>query len=176
MRADPRTIASLGIVVLVGVLLCSGPGAADAKQFTKGVYLDSGGDAHDWYISDAQALVWDGTPYIPAGAAFAPSYFLSQTDASWQADVGALQALKGKGITDLLIRPAAPASSVPSDAWQKLIDYLDQEGFRYGIDLADGPRGRATGFVVCPRKYKYPKVNQSGVLELSLPALRAGSS
>lgn len=53
----------------------------------------------------------------------------------FQQDVADLQLLREAGISDLYINPVSSASKVPVWAWQYLLDYLDDSGWSYGIEL-----------------------------------------
>ena len=100
----------------------------------------------------AHVLDWDGAPYLPVGGAFTPHFWAEgQTDAAWDADTQALQTLKQHGVTDLSLT-AGPGglTHVPTAAVQRLLDYLDANGFQYGLEIADFPQDPLVGYVVKP--------------------------
>ena len=141
---------------------------AGVRATAKGSFVDSGGQRHDWRVSEANTLIWDNAPYLPAGVVFTSNYLSNQTDDTWQADVKELEDLKSKTITDVLVRAGGPATSAPATAWQKLVNYLDEQGFTYGIELDDGPERNASGYIVNPRRYKLPGLTESGELKVDL--------
>lgn len=142
---------------------CGTSGLADSKFVSSGNYTDREGVTHPWKISAQHALVWEGVPYVPTGVVFHSRYVtIDQTEENWQADVQSLELLKSRGITDLLLAAGAPISWTFPDAWQKLLDYLDSNGFTYGLDLSDGPTEDVSGFLVRPNRYRLPNISSDG--------------
>ena len=114
-------------------------------------------------------LDWDGAPYLPVGGAFTPHFWAEgQTDAAWDADTQALQTLKQHGVTDLSLT-AGPGglTHVPPAAVQRLLDYLDANGFQYGLEIADFPQDPLVGYVVKPSAYRDPAPPAQGVARFS---------
>ncbi|MCC6485833.1 MAG: hypothetical protein IT209_13425 [Armatimonadetes bacterium] len=135
-----------------------------------GVFTDKTGAAHTWTVNDAHALIWDSQPFLPVGGMFCSKYLTTaQTDENWSADIQALQLLKARDILDLYVNPVFPATSRPPAAWQKLLDYLDSEGFRYGIELADGPSKPLTAWILHPSLYRLPDITSDKTLSFTLP-------
>ena len=92
---------------------------------------------------------------MPVGGAFTPKSFSEDTDASWQKDMTDLQTLKAKGIVDLILTPPKSLVDVKPAACQKLLDYLDANGFQYGISFGSGLEKPLQGLVVRPTVYRY---------------------
>ncbi len=117
-----------------------------------------------WSITGTHALLWDGAPYVPAGGVFQPRSLAdasSNTDDNWAADTRDLRRLKAQGITQLLIKPGGsgaelPITALPPAALQRLITYLDQNGFTYGLDLNAFPPGSLDAITVNPALYRLP--------------------
>lgn len=140
-----------------------------------GEYKDKDGSIHAWKINGAHTLIWDGKPYLPVGGVFYSKYVnIGQTDENWQADVRALDLLKGKGISDLILKSMLPITWTKPEAWQKLTDYLDGADFTYGIDLADGPTAPLDGFIVDPTRYRVGGIAKSTTLTFDMPDTIAG--
>src|SRR6266496_2834292 len=151
-----RILASLTLAAII-----SQPSKGQTGQ-TDGVYTDRTGKAHAWSITTSHALFWDGQAYVPVGGTFAPHYFADgQTDENWQRDAQGLDALKKRGITDIIINPVVSAASLPPAAWQRLIDYLESNGFRYGIGFGEGISSALTGTVVKPGSYRLKDINEN---------------
>lgn len=159
------------IIALFVVAACGG--ALAARQAAKGVFVDRDGNKHNWRISESQTLMWEDEAYIPVGAVFTSAYLSHQTDDDWRKDVKTLDAIKTAGITDVLVKGPGPATGFPQAAWQKLLDYLEEQGYAYGIELNDGPTTKATGLVICPRKYKIPKA-EAGQMTVNIPRAQGG--
>ncbi|GEM_PF-430535 len=126
-----------------------------AKLISAGNYTDSAGQKHVWEINSAHALIWDGKPYLPTGGTFAPKSFQTETDSAWQADIKALETLKSKGLTDLLIFPEKSLITIKPETVQRLIDWLDKNEFRYGIGFGQGMTLPLAGVIIRPAYYRY---------------------
>ncbi|GAB4457292.1 MAG: hypothetical protein OHK0029_16830 [Armatimonadaceae bacterium] len=126
------------------------------KIISQGTFKDRDGQPHSWYISGSHTLIWEDKPFVPVGGRFqAQSWSPRPTDADFAADVAALEVLKSKQITDIYVQPARGGlTSVPPAAIQRLVDYLEQEGFTYGLSLNDGPTEILAGYDVRPGKYR----------------------
>jgi hypothetical protein len=161
-----RLAASAALLLIPGVC-----GIAEAR----GVYVDRDGQRHSWHINDAHSLIWDGRPYLPVGGQFCPRYFVeARTEENWRADVESLRLLKSHGILDIYINPVRGATRIPTADWQRLIDLLEEEGFRYGIELTDGPDRPLTGWVVRPAIYRKPDITSAASVTLQTPGLAGG--
>lgn len=135
-----------------------------------GIFTDKAGDSHTWTINDAHTLIWDGKPFVPVGGMFCSKYLTdAQTDANWQADTQALQLLKEHEISDLYINPVKGATTRPPEAWQKLLDYLDAQGFSYGVELTDGPSKPLVGWTIHPSLYRLPDITADKTVTVTLP-------
>src|SRR5438034_1960745 len=117
-------------LVLVTPPILFGQTRGSAKAPDRGLYVDSKGTGHPWEINDAHALVWDGDAYIPVGGMFCFAYLSSgQTDQNWKKDIAGLDLLKKNRINDLYINPVSSSTKIPTAAWQRVIDYLDEDNF-----------------------------------------------
>ena len=126
-----------------------------AKPMASGAYRDAAGATHHWEIQNGHVLTWDGQPYLPAGGVFEPHYWAEgQTDANWGLDVAALSTLKQNHVQDIILRNPQGLTHAPASAVQQTIDYLDKNGFRYGIEVGDSPKDPLTGYVVKPSVYR----------------------
>jgi len=115
---------------------------SDIKPLSNGAYYSKkSGETHFWYVNQNGAMIWDGEPFIPMGGMFCPD-FVTEYDpedvalnlANWQEAVDVLDQLEEHGIYDLYIN--ANSDTVGDRAaWQYLVDYLDERGFRYGIQI-----------------------------------------
>ncbi len=167
--AYPTLNASLqrlipGLSLALVSLLASIPGKAQQASATgqaappsihEEVYIDHGGAKHPWTITSSHSLLWEGTPYLPVGGTFAPRSLQDDSDAAWQEDVRSLNSLKAKGILDLLLTPSKSLPAIPLASFQRLLDYLDTNGFRYGLSFGPGLTKPLSGVVVKPANYRY---------------------
>lgn len=148
LRAVGRSIACVLLALLVSR-------AAAQKPQTTGVYTDARGAQHAWSITAANALVWDGKPFVPVGGVFCPRYLHGPpTEENWAADISVLESLKARGLLDLIIQPVVSVLGVPASAWQRLVDYLDANGFRYGVAFGSGVDAPLTAYLVRPTTYR----------------------
>lgn len=129
---------------------------------TEGLFTDKANKQHRWGIDPGHTLIWDGVAYVPVGGAFAPHYLAEgPTEEHWAKDVEALGKLKEKGILDIIVNPVISAVDVPAVSWQKLVDYLDSQGFRYGISFGAGIKTPVSGWVVKPTNYRIEEVREN---------------
>lgn len=145
-------IVSVCALLIALVVICSAPGyAVPVKYKSAGTYTDSSGGQHPWSINDSHTLLWDGQPFIPVGGAFVSRYIaLGATDENYKADVAALDEIKARGITDIILKSTGPITDTDPAAWQRIIDYLEANGFTYGIEMNDGPKQPLSGYVIAP--------------------------
>jgi hypothetical protein len=130
-----------------------------AREVSQGSFVDRAGDKHSWRITETHALLWDGQPYVPAGTAFTPTSLQDGGEAAWQADVQALTALKARGLHDIILWPDRSLPDVSPKAFQRLITYLDDNDFRYGLSFGLGLTAPLTGTVVRPNSYRFIEKN-----------------
>ncbi len=121
-------------------------GASTGKRqlvITTGRFVDKYGTPHYWHINKAHTLFWDGKPFIPAGGMFI-------YDRDWNLVKAQLDLLKRYGVTNIYLHLGVNQPYVWKDYsdddyrfFQKTIDYLDDNGFTYGIEFqaleAKGP-------------------------------------
>ncbi|MCC6442293.1 MAG: hypothetical protein IT210_02430 [Armatimonadetes bacterium] len=144
-----------------------------AKPATRGLFTDRSGTIHRWRIDDAHTLYWDDAPYVPVGGMFASKYLESPTEETWKADISALEVIKSNGILDLYLLAPNGITRVPPAALQKLIDYLDAAGFRYGLSINDRPANPLVGYVVSPDTYRIGDIAMSGTQTVQVSAARS---
>jgi len=134
------------------------------KAVSTGTFQDAKGGLHPWSITESHSLDWDKAPYLPVGGAWTPqSWADAATDADWAADKAALDAMETHGVHDLYLYAGERGlTHVPPASVQRVLDYLDASGFRYGIEIADFPKDPLIGYVVKPSVYRDPAPPTSG--------------
>lgn len=137
------------------------PAPKASKVASGGTFTDKGGMKHRWQINAAHALIWDESPYLPIGGSFSPHSFAASTEEAWQEDVKSLTLLKSKTVQDLIIASPKPLQDIPIASFQRLIDYLDTSGFRYGISFGPGLTAPLSGTVVKPSTYRFEPHNDT---------------
>jgi hypothetical protein len=156
-----RAQCALSLTLLIACAALPSAGFAQRGQ-TLGAFTDSAKKTHPWSVTPSHTLIWDNAPYVPVGGTFSPRYLaLGATEANWAKDAEALQVLKSKGIADIIIDPVISAVDIPAAAWQKVLDYLDANGFRYGITFGTGITTPLTGTVVKPTNYRIEDVREN---------------
>ncbi|BBI31560.1 S-layer homology domain-containing protein [Cohnella abietis] len=152
------------------------------KPLSHGTYLDRKlGQSHMWYANQSHTMIWDGKPFVPIGGMFTSDYllFYSKSDpaankANWEKDVEVLQYMKAHGAMDMYINTAV--MEVPAWAWQQMLDYLEEEGFTYGLQV-QGAQGLMLSAYM-PRAYdaagvlKVENVVGSGEVTLTVPTFQ----
>jgi len=142
------------------VLQSSVAGQTPALQ-PSGTFTDKTGKSHAWAIPASRSLLWDGETYAPIGGWFAPRYLaIGATEANWALDAADLATLKAGGVTDIIVTPSVSVCSVDPAAWQRMVDHLDEQGFRYGIAMGAGLDTSPTGVVVNPSAHRIPGVHE----------------
>ncbi|MCX6345577.1 MAG: hypothetical protein NT018_10985 [Armatimonadetes bacterium] len=147
--------AALAVVIILVAVSASNVTAGPLKYKAAGTFVDSAGGQHTWSVNETHALVWDNKPYIPVGCVFVSKYAGGEaSEANYKADVSALEELKAKGITDIVLKTGKPISSCDPAAVQKIISFLDNSGFAYGVEFDDGPADPLSGYHISPTDYK----------------------
>lgn len=147
------------------------------KPEANGTYQDAGGGRHPWSIGQAHILTWDNDPYLPVGAVFSPqSWVGSAADEDWAKDKIALVALSKRGVREVVLSAGTTGlTHVSAGAVQRVLDYLDANGFRYGLEIADFPKDPLIGTVVKPSVYRNAAASVSGPTEFRhIPNLVGG--
>jgi hypothetical protein len=171
MKLKTHIVLTLATVALAASVASQ---AAVVRFKTSGNYMDSAGVRHAWAVNEAHALVWNGSAYIPVGAVFTARFLApGATEDAYKADIAALELAKSKGITDIILRSSAPLTSCSAAALQKLIDYLDQNSFSYGIEIGDGPEEALSAFVVSPNIYRLDGPSTDAVFAWDWPDVDA---
>lgn len=137
------------------------PSQAPTPTATGGVYVDGAGQRHPWSVDANHTLHREGRPFVPVGGMFCFRY-LSEFDpatpadneARWREDLGVLDKLRRAGLRDLYVNPVNPATRYPVEAWNRCLEELERRGFRYGIELTDGPRQGMDGFLLASDSWR----------------------
>lgn len=150
--------------------------ARAGQVMSHGTFQDKDGASHEWSVNAAHTMLWDDKPFVPVGGKFqVQSWSARATEADFQADIAALQLLKESRVTDIYLQPARGGlSSVPPAKIQRLIDYLDKEGFTYGISINDGPTDVLVGYDVRPGKYRQDVPQDGGLIRFPVDTLIGG--
>ena len=176
---------------IFGLLLCGSAGLAAnrtapapvgpppilLKPASTGVYTDARGGSHPWSVGQAHILTWDGSPYLPVGAAFAPlSWGASAGEGSWDKDRAALDLLNARGVHDVVLTAGARGlTAVPPRSVQRVLDYLDSRRMGYGLRIADVTQNPLIGYVVKPAVYRNPSPSTAGPTRFRhIPGLAGG--
>jgi hypothetical protein len=101
-----------------------------------------------WRVSESRALIWNGTPYYPAGVR-APGTPTT------------IQALAQAGVEDALLE-------VSGENWNEAIESAEKSGLRYLITPKEGLRG-VPAFIVKPGCYRLEKVARDGEYTIPVP-------
>ena len=152
----------LRLLGAAALLLLAQPAFGQARVQNSGVFVDRTGGRHSWSVTGTHALLWDRQPYLPVGGVFCSRWLAGgQKEEDWKRDVEGLEALKAKGVLDLIVNPVVSAVRVPAEAWQRLVDHLDAGGFRYGVAFGAGVETPLTGTVVKPGSYRVRDVAEN---------------
>ena len=145
-----------------------------SKNITKGNFVDGNNISHQWYINEAHTLIWEGSPFIPVGGMYCFRYLMSYSNneeenkKNWEIDKEILQLIKKEGCIDLYINPVRPSTSVPISAYQHCIDYLEENGFEYGIQLSDSSQVPLKAYWVNSGVFKIENITTSGRKQLPI--------
>jgi hypothetical protein len=128
---------------------------AATPRASGGVYVDGAGQRHPWSVDAGHTLHRAGRPFVPVGGMFCFRY-LSEFDAAvpaenearWNEDLAILEKLRRAGLRDLYVNPVNPATRYPVEVWNRCLQELERQGFRYGLELTDGPRQGMDGFLL----------------------------
>ena len=160
----------LAIVCAIALACCTPALGLGVKYKTSGTFTDASGGQHAWSINDAHTLIWDSEPYIPVGTALVSQYLEPGAgDEAYQADIKSLDALKAKGIVDVIVKRDGPITASDPAALGRIIDYLDSNGFSYGIELDDGPNAPLAGYVISPNRYRLEGPSDKTVVTCEWP-------
>ncbi len=158
------------LVLALAAVVAASASCAAVKYKTSGTYVDGAGGQHPWSINDSHTLIWDSQPYVPVGVSFTASSISQGAPAdSYQADTATLDAIKAKGITDIVLKGSGPITSCDPAALQRIIDYLDANGFRYGIEMDDGPRDALRGYLISPNRYRLEGPSEQSTIDCNWP-------
>lgn len=157
------------------------------KPLSSGIYTSADGGAARWWVDHQGVLLWNGEPFIPVGGMFCSSHVISwsgndEQDAKHlEIDESSLRRFASNGVRDLYVNNL-DGGGAPVEAWQSIVDALERNGFRYGIQL-NAFRGPGTlGAYVVRAAANGPAVaadvqpDGSFVLEIPSEALREAAS
>ena len=145
---------------------------ASAVSFA-GTFKDRDGGLHPWTIDHAHTLNWEGKPYIPFAVQFEPRYLGEQTDDNLDADAEDIQAFKLASADDIVIKPTKAISSIPPESFQKIIDLLEANDLRYGIELYDPEYSPLPGYSIDPTANRSAGVQTSGQMSYKFPGAKS---
>jgi hypothetical protein len=105
---------------------------------TTGTFVDKNGVVHRWHINRAHTLVWDGGPYLPVGGMLIP-------DRNFDTFHAQIDLLARNNVRDVYFNVGSSVQmphtwETKSDEdirlFQRCIDYMDEAGVRYGMELS----------------------------------------
>ncbi len=103
-----------------------------------GTFIDKFGTPHRWHVSRAHTLYWDGAPFIPVGGMMIPDdnfdTFKAQIDLLARNHVFDVYFNVGSSIQ--MPHTWETKSDERLRYFQKCIDYMDEAGMRYGMELS----------------------------------------
>ncbi len=108
------------------------------KPMGHGTYVESNGVDHRWYITDDNALIWDGKPWIPFGGMYGDSlltHYSSNPEVrlrQWQDRKKCLDEIQAAGLSDMYLNLA---NNNPIWVRQVFVDELNRRGIRFGWQL-----------------------------------------
>jgi len=165
-------ITANGRIVISPAPQLSRTNSKEATIITTGCFIDKYGTPHYWHINKAHTLIWDGEQFIPAGGMFI-------YDRDWNLVKAQLDLLKRYGVKNIYLHLGVNQPYVWKDYsdddyrfFQQTIDYLDANGFTYGIEFQ---ALEAKGF-----GYSYPSgivvdsVKSSGIVRVEAKEPRSG--
>ena len=128
-------------------------------------YSKQTGREQFWYINQSGTAIWNGEPYIPFGGMFVSNYLWGYSSGDnegnkqrFEQDVEDLEKIRASGVNDLYINAVSGAK--PGWAWKYLLDYMEENGWYYGIQCANLTDGNTT-------EWYYPHATeQSGRFEV----------
>lgn len=114
------------------------------KPLSYGIYKSQkSGRHHFWYINQHGAAIWDGEPFVPVGGMYCPNILQSYSfvnpetnNSNWTEDKREIDMLAANGITDIYLNSSI--NGTPGWVWEYVLDYLDKQGIRYGIQPNGG--------------------------------------
>ncbi|MFQ3548617.1 MAG: hypothetical protein SNJ70_02555 [Armatimonadota bacterium] len=162
---------SIFIFLLCIFIIISHASFSDALKFkSKGSYVDSAGTTHIWQINEYNTLIWNNQPYIPVGGIFESRYLSNEhSEENYQADITALNKIKESGITDIILKSTKQITQIDKSSFQKIIDYLDSNGFTYGLEINETPERKLTGFYVSPNLYRLEGPSEKSIFTFQWP-------
>jgi len=152
------TVIAISVVGCSCISQAQEEAVSPTKPISHGVYVDRDGVKHRWYVNPAHTLIWDEKPYLPVGGMYCPPYTWEQSESGWALTKAQFDMLKSKGVIDLYIHFAM---SCPPENLQRMIDYLEDQEFRYGIELTSGPES-GPGYAVQRRGLRVEHIEASG--------------
>lgn len=144
-----------------------------AKIVTRGRFVDKYGVEHHWHINEAHTLIWDGRPFIPIGGMFV-------YNRDWNLVKSQIDLLKQYGVRDIYLHLGVnqpyPWKTYSDDDYrffQQTIDYLDEQGIRYGLEF-QALEAKGPGFYY-PAPGPRAEVTESGTVKVQQDKTLSGS-
>ena len=153
------------------------------KPMSYGNYFsERTGKTQFWYINQAGMAYYNGEPYVPMGGMFVPLYIVAydpnnpeENEKRWQQDKEDLDMLRASGATDLYINPVRGGNSIPIWVWQFIIDYLEETGWNYGVQMQAVAGDITKAEMYYPRatetsgRFESEVITKSGNVEVTAP-------
>ncbi len=154
---------------------------ASPKPEAVGTFVDRDGGRHLWRISDTHTLYFDGRPYLPVGGMFNSSCIFWEQhenppgrdpEAEFRRTCLRLDLIRDAGLEDLYLHFCT--LRVPPRVIQRVVDALEERGFKYGIEITSVPEEPCLGYLLRPEQFRVPATKGKAVLapdeeKLSLP-------
>ena len=166
------TLALLGSALTVS----AGP---SLKPEASGAFVDRDGGRHPWRISDTHTLYFDGRPYLPVGGMFNSSYIFWEQhhnppgrdpEAEFRRTCLRLDLIRHAGLEDLYLHFCT--LRVPPKVIQRVVDALEERGFKYGIEITSVPEEPCPGYLLRPEQFRVPAAEGKARLLLDTETLK----
>ena len=148
---------------------------AQGQMTTNAIYQDSNNERYEWKIIDSDALVWDGGAYVPFGLRVVFSCLESADITAFsQSDKDIIENIYSVGVKDIIISNGYQITQSNPDVLQEIIDFLENKGMSYGIELGEETDEPLKGFIIDPAKYRLDGPFPEQKLTRMAPAIDSG--
>lgn len=154
-----------------------GEQTGERKPYGFGLFEDRNGLTHHWYVNDANALIWNGQPYLPVGGMFSPRSLSEQpgddmNEPVWRKDSVIIDLIGTAGVDDLYLNVGTGPSCHPT-RMQRLFDYLEFWKIRYGMHLGENP-GEGMAYLTGSHKARVAGITEAGFYQIENPDWQSG--
>ncbi|MBQ9358366.1 MAG: hypothetical protein IJT95_02345 [Abditibacteriota bacterium] len=144
----------LTVYMFIALALCSAA-FCQGKVTTNAIYQDSAGVKYEWKIMDSGNIIWDGLAYTPCGVRVIFSSLASpDVTALTAGDRAAISEIAASGVDSVIISNGYQLTNSNPEMLQQIMDLLDQNDVKYGIELGEETSDPLTGFTVDPARYR----------------------